>query len=149
MSPQHPSGPRASFPPSVPEIRCVLSANDNGPQVELMMGLNVKCLYIPLVMQPDIIHEVLIISFANGLAPSSGGHAWGSSSMLTVVKVLYVDHSQLWLMLSLFFYQQRFAWAACNSHMSMRMSWHRLHYWPFVWGIHWVPVDSPHKEPVR
>ena len=23
-----------------------------------------------------------------------------------------------------------------------------LHYWPFVWGIHWSPVNSPHKEPV-
>ena len=20
------------------------------------------------------------------------------------------------------------------------------HYWPFVWGIHWSPVDSPHKR---
>ena len=23
-----------------------------------------------------------------------------------------------------------------------------LHYWPFVRGIHWWPVDSPHKGPV-
>ena len=23
-----------------------------------------------------------------------------------------------------------------------------LHYWPFVRGIHWLPVDSPHKGPV-
>ena len=24
----------------------------------------------------------------------------------------------------------------------------RFHYWPFVRGIHWKPVDSPHKRPV-
>ena len=23
------------------------------------------------------------------------------------------------------------------------------HYWPFVWGIHWWPVNSPHKWPVK
>ena len=22
---------------------------------------------------------------------------------------------------------------------------HLPHYWPFVWGIHWSPVNSPHK----
>ena len=29
------------------------------------------------------------------------------------------------------------------------MTWkHYLHYWPFVRGIHWSPVDSPHKGSV-
>ena len=29
------------------------------------------------------------------------------------------------------------------------MTWkHFLHYWPFVWGIHQSPVDSPHKGPL-
>ena len=26
--------------------------------------------------------------------------------------------------------------------------WWILHYWPFVRGMHWCPVDSLHKEPI-
>ena len=36
-----------------------------------------------------------------------------------------------------------------NSHMMT--SWCRhtyMSYWPFVWGIHRLPMDSPHKRPV-
>ena len=32
--------------------------------------------------------------------------------------------------------------------LSTMMTWF-LHYWPFVRGIHWSPVDSPHTGPVR
>ena len=34
---------------------------------------------------------------------------------------------------------------ASNFHDDI-MKWkHFLRYWPFVWGIHWSPVNSPHK----
>ena len=39
-------------------------------------------------------------------------------------------------------------------HLSAPYSWlfvqadfKRKHHWLFVWGIHWSPVDSPHKRP--
>ena len=47
-------------------------------------------------------------------------------------------------------------------HLGCRVNWEKIwrhddvvtlkpfgHYWPFVWGIHWWPVDSPHKGPVK
>ena len=36
-----------------------------------------------------------------------------------------------------------------NTHHDDVIKWeHSPRYWPFVWGIHWSPVNSPHKWPV-
>ena len=35
------------------------------------------------------------------------------------------------------------------SHMKTSMAWKCFpHYWPFLWEIHWSPMDSPPKGPV-
>ena len=36
-----------------------------------------------------------------------------------------------------------------QNHEDVMICTHNPHYWPFVWGIHWGPVDSPHKRPVK
>ena len=36
-------------------------------------------------------------------------------------------------------------WTTLLLHDDVTKWKHFLHYWPFVWGIHWSPVNSPHK----
>ena len=64
----------------------------------------------------------------------------------------YLAHFQLWHYSDVTWVSWRLESMTVHLVNSFRLSKKRnskaLHYWPFVRGIHWGPVDSPHKGPV-
>ena len=74
--------------------------------------------------------------------------------MSEIMHVLYIVKNCLCTHSSIIFAQKQILVAKqslvllqnfLNSHDDVIKWKHFLHYWPFVRGIHWSPVDSPHK----
>ena len=67
-------------------------------------------------------------------------------SMLRNLMSLFIKIISLYNPINIFATPTSLPQYFCHSHITSEPKWkHFPRYWPFEWGIHWSPVNSPHK----
>ena len=87
-------------------------------------------------------HGILSQLFSPALNISSKLHPLRPLCSLLYIKLTSYEHHDIWKSLALQLFGQKLV------QVSITESNEVLHYWPLVRGIHWWPVNSPHKGSV-